>query len=348
VVSDLEQVPGLEVPRAPWWRTVLGLGAGLLVAGVAMLFLGVSRHEIVAALGAARLKPLLLAAAGAWVLLALQSLRWWLVMRPVMRVSYPRAFAALAVGFLFNVIIPGRGGDLLRVHYLGQRTGISRAKLLGTELVDMWSDKWGWIAAFAVMCLVDTPPGWLFRALALLLGVLVAGSVVLALLGSGLWRGGDGRRAAPAWFTNLRDGFAAQHWKRLLVLETVVSPLPWLWETVLIAVAAQSLGLSLTAMQSFAVLTAFNLATVVPTPANMGSFEAGGAMALAHFGVARPTAMAFMVLYHLTQVVPQVALGAVIFGKHGGFSLLRMRRKRQPAAAAPLDGGVPVVETAEP
>ena len=346
-MSGGEQIGEVAVPRAPWWRTVLGVGAGLLVAGVAMFFLGVSRQEILAALRGATFGPLLFAAVGSWVLLALQSFRWWLVMRPVMQLRYPRAFAALAVGFLFNVIIPGRGGDLLRVHYLGQRTGISRAKLLGTELVDMWSDKWGWIAAFVVMCLVDTPPSWLFRALALLLAVLVAGSVVLALMGSRLGR--DGERRAPAWLTNLRDGFAAQHWKRLLALETLVSPLPWLWETLLIAVAARSLGISLTAMQAFAVLTAFNLATVVPTPGNMGSFEAGGAMALAHFGVARPAAMAFMVLYHLTQVLPGVALGALIFGRHGGFALLRGRRTQTgDVAPAPVEPAVGVPGAAEP
>jgi uncharacterized membrane protein YbhN (UPF0104 family) len=168
-------------------------------------------------------------------------------------------------------------------------------------------------------------------------------------MGSKLWRGSDGGRRGPAFIANMRDGFAAQHWKRLLLLETVVAPLPWLWETLLIAIAARSLGVELTAMQAFATLTAFNLATVVPSPGNMGSFEAGGAMALVHFGVARPAALAFMVLYHLTQVVPGVLLGGVLFGRHGGFALLRAHRaQRRSDAAAPVEPPGALPETAEP
>jgi len=92
----------------------------------------------------------------------------------------------MMVGFFFNVVLPARGGDLLRVQYLGKRTGVSRAKLLGTEIVDFWSDKWGWVAAFPILCLFGTPPSWLFRALLLIGGIVVGVGILLALMGSGL------------------------------------------------------------------------------------------------------------------------------------------------------------------
>jgi uncharacterized membrane protein YbhN (UPF0104 family) len=296
-----------------WTRGAAGLAVGVIVAGVAMALLGVSAHEVVDALRGARWAPLAFAAAGSLVLLALQSLRWWLVMRPVVRLPYRFAYAGMAVGFLCNVILPARGGDLLRVLYLGRRTGVSRAKLLGTEIVDLTSDKWGWIAAFGIMCLLGTPPPWLFHALGILFAALAFGSLLLVLMGSSLWRRRGGA-TGPAWLANLRDGFAAQEWKRLLLLETLVAPLPWLWETLLIVVAAGSLDIPLSPIQAFATLTAFNLASVVPSPGNVGAFEAGGALALAHFGVARPAALAFMVLYHLTQIVPGAVAGGVILG----------------------------------
>ena len=324
------------VPRL-WLRAALGLSAGLAAASGVVFYLGISEKGLVANLHGVGPEPLLLAAAGALVLMSLQTLRWWIVMRPLLSLSYGQAFRAMMVGFFFNVLLPARGGDLLRVQYLGKRTGISRAKLLGTEIVDFWSDKWGWVASFPLLCLLGTPPAWLFRALLAIGGAVVGVGFLLALMGSGFLRA----RQMPAWLANLRDGFAVNHWKRLLVVETLIAPLPWLWETFVIAVAGHALGLDLTPMQAFAALTAFNVATAVPSPGNAGSFEAGGTLALTAFGIPKETALAFIFLYHLTQVVPGfvggvlvlVVEGESLFGKKSLFSF----RAALPAVSPALD-----------
>ncbi len=295
-----------------WVRALLGLVAGLLVAGGLVFYLGVSEKDWAANVSRAQPGPLLFAVIGGVILLSLQSLRWWIVMRPLLALGYGQAFRAMAVGFFFNVLLPARGGDLLRVQYLGKRTGISRAKLLGTEIVDFWSDKWGWVAAFPVVCLLGTPPAWLYKALLLLGSVVVGVAVLLALMGSGLLRA-----RGPQWLSNLRDGFAVNHWKRLLLVETLIAPLPWLWECFVISIAGRALGLDLSLIQAFAVLTAFNIATAVPSPGNAGSFESGGTLALLQFGVPSPTALAFIFLYHLTQIVPGVLLGVLVLALEG-------------------------------
>jgi uncharacterized membrane protein YbhN (UPF0104 family) len=209
-------------------------------------------------------------------------------------------------------------------------------KVLGTEIVDFWSDKWGWIASFPIVCMLGDPPAWLTRALLLMTVLVVAVSAVLVVMASGLWRG----RSAPAFLHNLREGFAANHWRRLLFVETVVAPLPWLWETLVIAVAGHALGLSLTPMQAFATLTAFNIATAVPSPGNAGSFEAGGTLALAAFGIDKDTALAFILLYHLTQIVPGFVGGALVLVLEGEW--LFGKRRTAPVPAPVL------LETTEP
>ena len=302
---------GEAAPQRIWLRTLLGLGAGLIAASGVLLYLGISQQELRSSLHGASPAPLAFAALGGLVLMALQTLRWWTVMRPLLNLSYGQAYRAMMVGFFFNVLLPARGGDLLRVQYLGKRTGISRAKLLGTEIVDFCSDKWGWVAAFPIVCLLGTPPSWLFRALLAIGGAVVGVGLLLALMGSGLLRRG------PAWLADLRDGFAVNHWKRLLLVETLIAPLPWLWETFVIAVAGHALGLDLSPMQAFAALTAFNVATAVPSPGNAGSFEAGGTLALTAFGIPKETALAFIFVYHLTQVLPGFAGGVAILVLEG-------------------------------
>jgi len=327
----------VKSPPAPpamkrlWVRAVLGLCLGGAAATAVSLYLGISHRDLFAELHDVRSEPLVLAALGSMILLGLQSLRWWIVMRPVLPLTYPQAFKAMVVGFCGNVLLPARGGDLLRVQYLGRRTGVSRAKLLGTEIVDFWSDKWGWIAAFPVICLLGDPPAWLTRALLLMGAVVVLVSAVLVVMASGLWRG----RTAPAFLNNLREGFAANRWRRLLLVETAISPLPWLWETFVIALAGHALGLSLTPMQAFATLTAFNIATAVPSPGNAGSFEAGGTLALVAFGVDKGLALAFIFLYHLTQVVPGFLGGILILVVDG--ELLFGKRRAEPLATRLLE-----------
>jgi glycosyltransferase 2 family protein len=329
--------------RRFWIRALFGLCAGVAAATGVAAYLGISQRELVATIHDVAVEPLLLAAAGGLILMALQALRWWVVMRPLLTLSYGQAYRALMVGFAFNVLLPARGGDLLRVQYLGRRTGKSRAKLLGTEIVDFWSDKWGWVAAFPLVCLVGTPPAWLFRALLLIAGAVVLVGGLLALMGSGLWRG----PRMPAFVSNLRDGFAVNHWKRLLLVETLIAPLPWLWETFVIALASHAVGLDLTPMQAFAALTAFNVATAVPSPGNAGSFEAGGTLALAAFGIPKETALAFIFLYHLTQIVPGfvggvlvlVVEGEQIFGREGLFRLRRPELPIEPQAVPEPDPG---------
>jgi glycosyltransferase 2 family protein len=308
-------------------RAAIGLLFGLAAASAVVFYLGISQKELLASLHGVQPQPLILAAFGALVLLALQSFRWWIVMRPVLQLRYGQAFKAMMVGFFFNVLLPARGGDLLRVQYLGKMTGTSRAKLLGTEIVDFWSDKWGWVAALPIVCLLEAPPPWLFRALPPIGGTVLGVALLLALMGSGRLRRG------PKWLTNLRDGFAANSWKQLLLVETVIAPLPWLWETFVIQVAGYALGLDLTIMQSFATLTAFNLASIVPSPGNVGSFEAGGTLALTAFGIPRETALAFILLYHLTQVLPGFIGGILVLALEGEtlFGNKSLLRSEQPA-----------------
>jgi uncharacterized membrane protein YbhN (UPF0104 family) len=327
-------------------RASLGAGAGLLVAALAFVYLHISRQRFIDEVLTAHPGPIAFAVAGGFVLLGFQSLRWWTVMRPVLPgLRYGHAYRAMLVGFFFNALLPMRGGDLLRVQYLGRRTGVSRAKLLGTEVVDFFSDKWGWVAAFPLICLLslllpehERPPLWLFRALAGFACLLGGTGTLLLLMASPRWRYTlDGRPRGPVWLANLRDGFAAANWKRLLLVETVLAPLPWLWETLVIIVASRALDLGLSPMQAFGALTAWNMGTIIPSPGNAGSFEASGTLALGWLGVAPDKALAFVFLYHLAQVLPGmmaaaallVAEGETLFGKRSVFRGLAERSKPQ-------------------
>src|SRR5262249_48889383 len=149
----------------------------------------------------------------ALVMLALQALRWKLVLAPVVAPRYLDLLRAHAVGAMLNALLPARGGDLLRVQYVAAKTGTSRAALLGNEVVNRWVDLFGWIPSFAVMCLTSSPPAWLYRVLLFLVGALAIWALVMAFIG----RRGHGpspESRAGRILAALRAGVGAFHSRR--------------------------------------------------------------------------------------------------------------------------------------
>ena len=336
--------------RPPWvsiLRTAGGIALGIGSAVLVAHLMGLRWSDVLASLRSARPLPLLAAVGGTFALLALQALRWWWVVRPVLPLRYRDAFAAMLVASAFNVLIPARGGDVLRVQYLGKRTGTSRVTLLGTELLDYWSDKAGWLVAFVVTCVVsavgwrEAPPTWLVRAIGLL-ALLVLGSGALAVIAQLplLRRLSPRLDPGPRWLQKLRSGFAAHDRRSLLLVELVLAPLPWLWEVPVVMVAGHALGLSLSPMVAFALITAANLGTVVPVPGGAGSFAAAGAFALASAGVRHHLAFAFVLLYHLSLLLPIMVAGVGLVVLQGrsllpGSLATRLRRRRRGAMLEP-------------
>lgn len=292
-------------------RLCLGLLVGALVAVAVGWYTGVEPAKAVSYASGWSPLTLGLCVLSAFVMLALQAWRWHSVMGPLLGLGYWDAYRAQIVGVMFNAILPARGGDLLRVQYLGRQTGKSRATILGTEIVDRWLDWWGWIPTFLVLLVVSNPPSWLFFALGVFGGLLGAMAAVMIFLLRTGWTPAEGSRF-HAVYVALRLGFNAFRQPRTWVIAFVIAPLSWLWESCVIALAARSFGIDLSLVQAFSTLMGFNLAMAVPSPGGMGTIESGGQAALVLFGVDPSRALAFIFVYHLTQLLPGIAGGAAV------------------------------------
>jgi glycosyltransferase 2 family protein len=311
-----EAAPALPSVASRVVRGVLGLAAGLAVAGGVGYWKGIRLAEV--AHNVAGVSPLILAGCvgSAFVVLAFQALRWHLVMSPLLGLAYGQAYRAQVVGQLFNAFLPARAGDLLRVQYLGRRTGKSRATILGTELVDRWLDWWGWIPILLTLSVVSDVPDWLYKALGIFSALLIGMGVTMVVLTRRGWAPRPGSRLGGVW-GSFRTGIQSFQSRRMLVIALAVAPLCWVWEVLALIVASRGFGITLTPGMAFSVLIGFNLATVVPSPGGIGTVEAGGTAALMFFHVDKDRALAFMFVYHFTQLLPAIACGAGILVAEG-------------------------------
>jgi uncharacterized membrane protein YbhN (UPF0104 family) len=297
----------------PWFRRVWtsGLGGAVLALTAAILLWKsnvLSLGRLLGGLESIGPLPFVLGVFGAIGVISLQSLRWWVVVRPVARVRFHHALMAMLVGGFLNTAFPARAGDLARVQYLSERTQVSRATLLGTELVDFWIDKSGWIAAFVLLLPTGIPPVWMLHAFILF-------ATLSALLVSIAWllrhriratAGGEG------WLGRIALGVISSGPRRLLAVALGLAALPWLWEALVIGSVAWAAGVRVGWLQAFAVLTAFNVALVVPTPGNVGANEAASSAAFVSFGVPLDRSLALAIVYHGSQLLPSIIAGGAL------------------------------------
>ncbi len=307
---------GSTSPGRTLLRSLLGVCVGLLVASVAGYLGDVKLSEVKKSFADVPAWALAACVTSGFVMFGLQSLRWHAVMKPLLGLRYTQAYRAQVVGYMFNAILPARGGDLLRVQYLGRRTGKSRATILGTEVVDRWLDFWGWIPTVIVLAVVSDVPSWIYKALGLFGGLLVAWGGTMVVLGRRGFAPRPGSRVA-ALYAAFRAGVEVFSSKRTLAIAFGIAPLPWLWEAFAIHGITPAFDIHLTLTQAFCVLIGFNLAMVVPSPGAIGTQETGGTIALRVFGVDSSHALAFMIVYHLGQLVPGIVAGVVILATEG-------------------------------
>jgi uncharacterized protein (TIRG00374 family) len=295
---------------------VLGLCVGIAVAVIAGYLLGVKPRVFLRYVGNVSPWGLTLCIASSYVIMGLQSLRWHAVMRPVLGLRYGQAYRAQIVGTMFNAFLPARGGDLLRVQYLGRRTGKSRAAIFGTEVVDRWLDWWGWIPAFLVMLAFTHPPPWMFKVLAIFGGSLTAWALAMVAIARAGYQPRPESRFARIYIP-FKRGIEAFRSPRTWMIAFVLAPLPWIWEMFVLSYASSFFGIHLTLVSAFCVLVAFNLASVVSSPGAVGTVEAGGTAALVYFGVDQSQALAFMFVYHFAYLLPAIAGGVYVLISEG-------------------------------
>jgi predicted dehydrogenase/uncharacterized membrane protein YbhN (UPF0104 family) len=314
--------PPIETARrTPWAIRAAGLGILAVAAGWA--FNGVAWERLVRVLG--RAHPLWISLASAVYLASVFAMagRWRAVLRPLAPlVSQAEAFRAMVVGFAASIVVPARGGELARAAWLGQRTGLPRATILGSILLDHLVNAAGLFTAIAFLPFLLDTPAWLNSGIWLALGVFAAvfGLVLFVrprpgspALGGTTVPLGRVAAAVAGFLARARLGLTALGDLRALARSYGASLVGWLLEILVVFAALRAFDIQVPLGVSVLVLVAVNVAMVVPfaPPGNFGTLEVGATLALLEYGISKERALAFALAYHLLQIVP-IGVGALV------------------------------------
>jgi hypothetical protein len=221
----------------------------------------------------------------AWVALAVaielsvylsQAVRWRLVLRPVVSLSFGQAVRAIYVGLVPSEVLPFRGGEAVRGFLVSRWTQLPFSVSMASVLIEREFDGiWLWLGLWLSLKYVELPKqlGYVNDTLGLF---VLGGAVILALA---LFRPRPPRSALrrPGWrhhLAVLMDDLALIGHSRYLYFALLQSVPYLLLQVFPIWAGFQAYGFDLGLGAAVALMLILRLSSIVPqAPVNLGLFQ---------------------------------------------------------------------------
>jgi uncharacterized protein (TIRG00374 family) len=325
-------------------RVRLALGIGLSVAATAIAVAAVDISRTAAVM--ARLDPrwLLPPLAILVVQFVVRAARWSLLLRAIAGrpVPFRTIVTPLLVGYLGNVALPGRAGEVARTVLVSRRERLPIASVGATVLVERIIDLTALLALGLVVLGSRLPSGAAGAMLALpaamvalLLGARHGHQLVEEVAARTTHRRLVG--AVTATVSQFAHAVRALPIRSLLVA-AAVSTLAWAADAAVWWFAARSIGIELAPHIAIALSLGAVLGTALPAaPGYLGTYELAALGAAAAVGVDPTVALPIVLIAHVVAVVPISIAGAVAILRVGSAGDSQTRRaaarsSRSPAA----------------
>ncbi len=281
-----------------------------------------------------------------WTLL-IRAQRWQVLLRALGSVELPPLVHATNIGFMANMILPLRAGEVIRPVLLARKTHLPLGGVMASIVLERILDLLTVIALFgaAVLLVPVSAPvrkmGW---------ALLLVAAVLCLAIGAARWQ--EERiirfwrfvaQYLPAPLAHPLGGFVTGFLQAVKVLDRVWSFFllgAWtlyLWAIIALVNAFGILALNLAVPLGSAVLVVtalVALAVSAPSaPGYVGAFQFGCTLALGFFQVEQSEALAFSVVLHATQFLATVAAG-VFSLVNEGLSLRQIEEVRESHVTA--------------
>lgn len=262
-----------------------------------------------------------------------RSWRWSLLLRPLgASIAPAKLFPIVVIGYMGNNIYPARIGEVIRSWILKRNEGMPVPGSLATIVIERVID--GLLMVAFVIVGLPAVPSMTDQTLRLIYIALIAfGAVIVVFFWMALAPAAAERvamavitRLVPHRFQDaLRNivvrfvaGAASLRNPADLARIMAASLITWLIETGKYACVAQAFGLSVSFIGLMLVNGVSNLFTIIPgAPGAVGTFDAGGILAMVALGVPKGLASAYILVLHVALWVPVTALGAVYMLRQG-------------------------------
>ena len=309
------QLPERALAPVPWRRarTVARWVASAAVLGACGYYLATrtDRAALLRALGHANYWLVLAMTVGHLVvLLPLKAWRWALMLEPIRKLPLRRLYGYVLAGSAVSNLVPARAGHAARVLLL-RRDGVPLAAGAGTILLEE-------IYNVLVLAVLALPLPWVLPLPPRVSGMLrLVGVGAVLGIAIAFWLAAAGRARPSGLLGRVSRGLLLLSSTRLAALVLAQSFAMWLLDVGQILLAMAAVGMRPGFFGATLVLLFINLVNAVPaTPGQVGLFEAGAAAACVIAGATPEQGIAVGILYHMMQLIPETALGALVLARN--------------------------------
>lgn len=310
--------------RRQFW---IGMGVSLLC--LVLIFFFIDPREIVNSLRGANYYFLGLGALGILLFMFIRAIRWRFLLRN--EIGYTQLFHIQNIGYMLNMYLPARLGDIARAILVGSVPPITIAQGISTMVVERLLDMMFIVALlpFTLATVDSLPPA--IRQGALGIGIVAVIGIVILIVAANLrpfftrlatkilnlisfldteaWtRRVDDMLKGLDSLTRLKDGLI------LIALSIAV----WLPIIFAYKMSLRAVGLDLTwGMVAFVVCAAALGIAAPSSPGGVGVFQAAVIAALQVLGQSKAESASFAFAYHATNYLVLTILGIIGLARTG-------------------------------
>lgn len=276
---------------------------------------------------------------------ALRSYRWGIILRPLQKINQLSLFAVTSVGFLFIAAIPARLGELARPYLIAKKSAINISSALGTIVIERALDSLAILAITVFVLMHMDLPSWMIKSSILFFFLTLIILFFIVCLG---WRQTTALKIIN-WILSILpkklagkldelihyfiDGFQVITDIRTLFYLLFLSALIWLVDVMAIYMLFLAFGFTLPVIASFVLMIVLVAGIAIPTaPGYIGNWHFACILGLSFFGVAKPEAFSFAVVYHFLSIAITIFLG-VLFLPFNRFSISDIKNQLNSSKA---------------
>lgn len=317
------------------------VGAALSALLVYLSIRGIDFEDVAAGFRTIDYGYVLPALALLFMMQALRSVRWGVILSPLAKIDQLSLFSVTSVGFLAIVALPARLGELARPYLITKKSDIRLSAALGTIIVERIFDSLTVLVIAAFLFFFIPLPTWLIRAGGLFflatLALLTATTLMIvkreaslrvltALSGYLPPRLAEGLKRLTGHFI---EGLQTIADPALLISVTGLSFSIWLVDVLAIYLLFLAFGFQLPAAAAFVLMIILIIGIAIPTaPGFVGNWHYSCVLGLSLFGIPKAEALTFAIIYHALSIALVAVLGGA-FLPFNRFSFADLRKQMQ-------------------